>query len=61
LERGGQEKNRRRHAPTFTPHAQFFHSTKVVQFFQVDADFGGICEQIFTSGANDTENNQKFA
>jgi hypothetical protein len=56
LERGEQEKNRRRHAPTFTPHAQFFHKHKTGAIAQIDADFGGICEQIFTSRANDTEN-----
>jgi hypothetical protein len=54
-------KNRRRHSPSFTLHAQFFHKRFVRATSLFDANFCGICEYIFTPRANLAQNTRKFA
>jgi len=61
LARRGQEKNRRRHSPAFTLHAQFFHKHCARATSLLGADFCGICEYIFTLRTNLAQNTRKLA
>jgi hypothetical protein len=61
LARAEQEKNRRRHSPAFTRHAQFFHKHNFCATALNDAEFRGIYEHILTRRATSAQAARSFA
>jgi hypothetical protein len=57
----GQEKNRRRLAPTFTSLTQLFHKHQSCATLPIDEDFRGFCECILTQEASRAQKTSGFA